>query len=214
MSYRIVLYNNGKKQKIIFKSNNLGGIKTKYINMIKHNEVIVPKKIVNNKKFRPVNYELMLLESKEVSKGEIVVRDRMGKIIRDREIDRGWLLLERSNWKLEETFKVFGKKNRMNCVQIVKQILLPNKIHKQVCCVLNKIIIEDDNDHMEIITCKNVYDAGRLHDALQDICKKFEIKSIMFFGKSTPENRSRLYPKILKKTGWKKSRVYRTSTRP
>lgn len=214
MSYRIVLYNNGKKQKIIFKSNNLGGIKTKYINMVKHNEVIVPKKIVNNKKFKSVNYELLLLESKQVSKNEIVVRDRVGKIIRNREIESGWLILERSNWKVEETFKVFGRDDRMNCVQIVKQILLPNKVYKQVCCVLNKLIIEDDNDHMEIITCKNKYDSGRLHDALQDICKKFEVKSVIFFGKSTPENRSRLYPKILKKTGWKKSRVYRTSTRP
>lgn len=214
MSYRIVLYNNGKKQKIIFKSNNLGGIKTKYINMVKHNEVIVPKKIVNNKKFKSVNYELLLLESKQVSKNEIVVRDRVGKIIRDREIESGWLILERSNWKVEETFKVFGRDDRMNCVQIVKQILLPNKVYKQVYCVLNKLIIEDDNDHMEIITCKNKYDSGRLHDALQDICKKFEVKSVIFFGKSTPENRSRLYPKILKKTGWKKSRVYRTSTRP
>jgi len=214
MSYRIVLYNNSKKQKIIFKSNSLGGIKTKYINMVKHNEVIVPKKIVNNKKFKSVNYELILLESKEISKKEIVVRDMFGKIIRNREIEPGWLLLERSNWSVEETFKVFGKEERLSCVQIVKQILLPNKVHKQVCCVLNKLIIEDDNDHMEIITCKNKHDSGRLHDALQDICKKFEVKSIMFFGKSTPENRSRLYPKILKKTGWKKSRVYRTSTRP
>lgn len=214
MYYRIVLYNNGKKQKIIFKSNSLGGIKTKYINMIKFNEVIIPKKLVNNKKFKPVNYELILLESKEVSKNEVVVRDRMGKIIRDREIEPGWLILERSNWKVEETFKVFGIKDRLNCMEIVKKLLLPNKKPKQVCCVVNKLIIEDDDEHMEIIVCKNKYDSARLHDALQDICKKFEVKSIMFFGRSTPENRSKLYPKILKKTGWKKDRVYRGSTRP
>ena len=214
MSYRIVLYRNGKKNKIIFKSDKLNGIKTKYIHMIKHNEVIIPKKLINNLKFKPVTYELLLMESKDVSKGDIVIRDSMGKLIRDREIEPGWLILERSNWKIEETFKVFGKDNRMDCVQIVKQLLLPNKTPKQVYCVLNKLIIEDDDEHMEIITCKNEYESGRLHDALRDICKKFEVQSIVFFGKATPENRSKIYPKILKITGWKKYRVYRKSTRP
>jgi hypothetical protein len=214
MSYKIVLYKNGKKDRVFFKSDKLNGIKNKYIHMIKNNEVIIPKKLINNLKLKSVNYELILMESKDVSKGDNVVRDHMGKIIRDREIESGWLVLERFNYKVEENFKIFGKDKRMTCVEIVKQLLLPNKVPKQVYCVLNKLIIEDDNDKMEIITCKNESESGRLHDALRDICKKFEVQSILFFGRATPENRSRIYPKILKVTGWKKYRVYRKSTRP
>lgn len=213
MSYRIVRYKNGKKEKILFKSSKLNGIKNKFLSLVRNNEILIPKKLVNNKKLKPVKYELLLMESKEVSKGEIVVRDYLGKIIRNREVEPGWLVLERSDWKVEETFSVFGKKDRMNCLEIVKQLLLPNKVPKQVCCVLNKLVIEDDNDHMEIITCKDMYECGRLHDTLKDVCTNFNVKSIIFFGKSTPENRSRLYPKILKFTGWKKARVYRTCTR-
>jgi hypothetical protein len=214
MSYKIVLYRNGKKDKNIFKSDKLNGIKIKYINMVKHNEVMIPKRLVNNEKLKPVNYELILMESKDVSKGEIVVRDYMGKIIRDREIEPGWLVLERSNYKVEETFTVFGRNKRMTCIEIVKELLLPNKLPKQVYCLLNKLVIEDDNDHMEIITCKNEYESGRLHDVLRDVCRKFEVQSIIFFGRANYETRSRIYPKILKFTGWKGNRVYRRTTRP
>ena len=213
MPYKIVVYKNNKKEKILFKSSKLTGLKNKFLSLIKNNEVLIPKRIVSSGKIKPVKYELMVLESKDVSKGEIVVRDHMGKIIRDREIEPGWLILDRSNWKVEETFSVFGKKSRMNCLEIVKELLLPNRIPKQVSCVLNKLIIEDDNDHMEIITCKDRYECGRLHDTLKDLCINFNVKSIIFFGKSTPENRSRLYPKILKFTGWKKARVYRSCTK-
>jgi|694.fasta_scaffold00011_49 hypothetical protein len=213
MPYKIILYNNGKKCKLFHKSTNLNNVTLKFSNMVKNNEVIIPKKLVNSKKLKPVHYELMLLESKDVSKGEIVVRDSLGKIIRNREIEPGWLIIDRVNWKVEETFKVFRKKDRMTCLEIIKQILLPNKTPKQVCCVLNKLIIEDDKDHMEIITCKNYYECGRLHDTLQDVCKNFNIKNIMFFGKSTLENRSELYPRIMKVTGWTRDRIHRTSTR-
>lgn len=214
MSYRIVLFNNGKKSKVIHKSKNLGALKNKYIALIRNNEVIIPRKYVVNQKLKSVNYELMLLESKDVSKNEVVVRDMMGKIIRNREVDPGWLALEKTQWKVEETFKVFGRTDRLTCTQIAKELLLPNKVYKQVYCLLNKLIIEDDNDHIEVITCKNRYDAGRLHDALQDITINFGITSAVFFGAATPENRSELYPKLMKFTGWSKMRLYRNSTRP
>lgn len=213
MSYRIVRYKNNKKEKIIFKCNKLTEVKHKFLSLIKNNEVIIPKKIVNSGKLKKVKYELVLLESKNVSKGEIVVRDYLGKIIRNREIELGWLILDRSNWKVEEDYTVFNRKKRMTCLEIVKELVLPNKVHKQIYCVLNKLVIEDDNEHMEIITCKNRYECGRLHDALKDICINFNIKSIIFFGASTLENRVRLFPKIVKFTGWSMDRVYRTSTR-
>ena len=214
MSYRIVIYKNNVRVKILGRSRVLKNIEDKFSDLIKYNEVIIPKKIVNNKKLTPANYELMILESKEVSNGDSIVRDRFGRIIRNREIEPGWLIVDRVNWEVEDTFKVFNYKERFTCKDIVKKLLLPNLSPKQICCVLNKLIIEDDNDNMEVITCKNEFECGRLHDTLSDICKNFKVKSILFFGKSTPENRSRLYPKILKVTGCKKSRVYRTSTRP
>jgi hypothetical protein len=214
MSYKIVLYKNGKRGKVLLKSNSLEDIKNNYLNMVKKNEVLIPKKIVNSVKLKSVTYELILLESKKVSKGDVVVRDRFNRIIRDREIEPGWLILERSNWKIEETFKVFRRKERLNCIQILKEVILPITTPKQICCVVNKLIIQDDDDNMDIIVCKNEYECGRLHDTLMDICKKFKLQSIIFFGKSGPHMKSLLYKKIEKVTGWSTDRVYRGCTRP
>jgi hypothetical protein len=213
MSYKIVLYNNGKKRKILHKSNDFNNIKAKFLSMVKKNEVLIPKRLVNSGKLKKVNYEILLLESGEVSKKEIVVRDRMGKIIRNREIESGWFILERENWKIEEKYTVFGRKKQMTCMEIIKELLLPNKVPKQVCCVLNKLVIEDDNDKMEVITCKDRYECGRLHDTLMDVCRNFNVTSIIFFGKATLVNRSRLFIKICDYTGWTMDRVYRSCTR-
>ena len=57
MLYRIIITQNGKKKKILQKSNDITFMKKKYFNIKDKNKILFPKKTNAYKKIKPVKYE-------------------------------------------------------------------------------------------------------------------------------------------------------------
>ena len=84
---------------------------------------------------------------------------------------------------------------------------------KQIIVVHNKLIIYNE-DQFEMVICKNLEEAQRLHHTLAKIAKKQKIKSLLFMGTAGKVMVGRMYDLIHDRTGWPYTKIRRTSTRP
>ena len=77
--------------------------------------------------------------------------------------------------------------------------------------IIDKI---NNNNHIDLIICKNTSDGIRLYNILSNrFCTKD--KNIYFIGRCrrNTELQTKLFNLIQKKTGWNKKDIYRSSTR-
>ena len=158
----------------------------------------------------------MFLKEKEDSDSPFYVRDELG---RNKPVDiksDKWSLVHKDDFFYEEKFTVYGFKERLETKDIIKKILLrrnkEDKI-KQVNYVINKVLIYQNGD-FDVVVCKNPSDARRLYKTLRKFCETNKVNNIMFTGLVGKRNRTKLYKRIVEKTGWTINKTYRSSTRP
>ena len=216
MLYKIIITKDGKKKKVLYEGSNEDTAKEKYFNTKDKNIVLFPKKNNAYKKVKPVHYEIMFLKEKENSDSPFYVRDDLGRnkpvyIKSDK-----WSLVHKDDFFYEEKFTVYGFKERLETKDIIKKILLrrnkEDKI-KQVNYVINKVLIYQNGD-FDVVVCKNPSDARRLYKTLREFCETNKVNNIMFTGLVGKRNRTKLYKRIVEKTGWTINKTYRSSTRP
>ena len=216
MLYKIIITKDGKKKKVLYEGSNEDTAKEKYFNTKDKNIVLFPKKNNAYKKVKPVHYEIMFLKEKEDSDSPFYVRDELG---RNKPVDiksDKWSLVHKDDFFYEEKFTVYGFKERLETKDIIKKILLrrnkKDKI-KQVNYVINKVLIYQNGD-FDVVVCKNSSDAKRLYKTLREFCETNKVNNIMFTGLVGKRNRTKLYKRIVEKTGWTINKTYRSSTRP
>jgi hypothetical protein len=215
MQYRIIITANNKKKKILQKSNDLNTIKKKYFNVKDKNKVLCPKQTSAYLKIKPVKYEIILMKKWDENDTPFIDRDILGRTIEIKDATKKWTILHKNEYFYEETFTVFGQDKRLNCIEIIKLILMQkhkNIIIKQVNYIENKLLIHQDND-FDVILCKCPSDAKRLYKILEEFVVSNKIKHVLFTG-SIESGRTDIYKMIVGKTGWGKNKVYRTVTRP
>lgn len=218
MKYRIVLLVNGKYKKTLYKCNTKEGIFMKFNNMVRENNVFFPKKYINTLKIKPVKYKICVTKITEEGDTFRILRDKYGKLYTEKPLG-DWTILHSSKYEIEETFWVYGmdkKRNRPTIATIIKLLFkgsYSKKMVKQVIVVQNKLVIYDETN-FDMVICKNIYDAQRLHHTLAKAAKKQKIKNIIFAGTALYDNSRKVYDLIEEKTGWSYSKVMRTTTRP
>lgn len=216
MLYKIIITKDGKKKKVLYEGSNEDTAKEKYFTTKDKNIVLFPKKNNAYKKVKPVHYEIMFLKEKEDSDSPFYVRDELG---RNEPVDiksDKWSLVHKDDFFYEEKFTVYGYDERLETKDIIKKILLRrnkgDKI-KQVNYVINKVLIYQNGD-FDVVICKNPSDARRLYKTLREFCETNKVNNIMFTGLVGKRNRTKLYKRIVEKTGWTINKTYRSSTRP
>tara|TARA_R110002110_G_C13416577_1_gene714090 strand:+ start:767 stop:1471 length:705 start_codon:yes stop_codon:yes gene_type:complete len=215
MQYRIIITANNKKKKILQKSNDLNTIKKKYFKIKDKNKVLYPKQTSAYLKTKPVKYEIILMKKWGENDIPFVDRDILGRTIEVKDITKKWTIIHKDEYSYEETFTVFGQDKRLNCIEIIKSILMKKQktvVIKQVNYIENKLLIHQDND-FDVVLCKCPKDSERLYKILKEFTEKNKIKHIMFTG-SVKLSKTETYKMIVEKTGWKRNKVYRTVTRP
>lgn len=215
MFYRIIITSNGKKKRIVDKSNNISTIKKKYFSTVDRNKVLFPKQTSAYLKTKPVKYEIILMKRWEEGDTPYVDRDEMGRTLEIEDKNKKWTILQKNEYKYEEKFTVYGFNKRLTSVEIIKLILMKkhkSPIMKQVNYVENKLMIHQNND-FDIILCKCPKDAEKLYTILRDFSDNNRISNILFTG-SVNLGKKETYDMIVEKTGWKRDKVYRTVTRP
>lgn len=215
MEYVIGVYDSeGQSYRIYGKRKNLDSALKLYEKILKNNVVFFGKKTLNkNDVHKELKFYLYLLKEHESGDEEKIVRDSLGRLIKEKFKDNRYTILNKNDFEIEETFQVYGVKGRLTFKEIIKKLLLNSNRIKYVFYFLNKLIVED-YDNLNIVVCKNKKEARLLHDTILDFFKVNKIKRAIFMNELKKENRKRVYEEVLKKTGWKPSRLYRNSTRP
>lgn len=216
MRYRIIITKDGKKKKVVHKSDNLKTIQSKYNKIRDNNKVLTPKKTNAYKKVKQVNYEILLLKEYEHGDVGFFDRDEMGRTTELKDISQKWTIIHKDNYEYEEKFTVFGYDDRLDTKKIIKMFILKKHksiLAKQVNYIKNKLLIHQDGD-FDIVLCKCPYDAKRLYDVLKEFCEINGVTNIMFTGSIGKRNSKNTYNMIEEKTGWNRGKVYRTTTRP
>ena len=88
-----------------------------------------------------------------------------------------------------------------------------NKNHtKQIVIVKNKLVIRGDD--LDFVICKCPADCVRLHNKLKDVGKNSKTRKLLFLGNASEKTCGDMYDLIEEKTGWSKTKIWRTTTRP
>lgn len=218
MLYRVILLINGKYKKTLYKCVTR---ETAFINFhrIKDtNNVFYPQRFINTKKIIPVKYQICVTKPTEFSDNFRVLRDDYGKLYTEEPIG-DWTILDSAPYEIEETFWIYGldsKIKRPNIKEIVKRLVdgaYAKNMVKQIIVVHNKLLIYNE-EQFDMVICKNMEDAQRLHHTLSKIASKQKIKSLMFMGTANKAMIGKLYDRIHDMTKWPYTKIRRTSTRP
>jgi hypothetical protein len=217
MSYRIVLLSNGKYKKTLYRCKTKQNAFLKFHKLKDENNVFYPKKFLNTNGIKKVKYEICVTKPTEEDDTFRILRDEYGKLYTEEPLG-DWTILISDVYNIEETFYVYGYEGdeRPTIKEVVNRLMIgahSKKMVKQVLVVHNKLIIYNE-DQFDMVLCKNLEDAQRLHHTLAKIVKKQKIKSLLFMGTAQPAQIGRMYDIIHEETGWPYTKIRRTSTRP
>jgi len=218
MDYRVILVSNGVYKKTLHRCKTR---ETAFINFNRiksQNKVLYPQKFINTNGIIPVKYEIFITKPTEESDTFRILRDDYGRLYTEKPIG-DWTILHSQPFDIEETFWIYGynpKKVRPDISEIVKRLMIgahSTKMVKQVIVVHNKLIIYNE-DQFDMVICKNLLDAQRLHHTLAKIVKKQKIKSLLFMGTASKATIGILYDLIHENTKWPYTKIRRRTTRP
>jgi hypothetical protein len=218
MTYRVILTYNGKYKKTLHKSKTRETAFINFYTIKDDNKVMFPKKFLNSYKIKPVKYQICVIKETEEGDTFRVLRDDYGKLYTEKPLG-DWTILTSDEWLVEETFTMYQGEDKhvgINIVDIMKRLMInahSKKMVKQIIVVHNKLIIHNE-DQFDMVLCKNLEDAQRLHHSLGKTAKKQKIKSLMFMGTASPATISKMYDMIHDELGWPYTKIRRTSTRP
>lgn len=218
MEYRVILVSNGEYKKTLHRCKTRETAFINYHRIKDENKILYPKKFINTKGLRPVKYQIYITKPTEDTDTFRILRDDYGKLYTEKPIG-DWTILESDDYQIEETFYIYGldpKIDRPNITEVIKRLVTgahAKRMVKQIIVVYNKLIIYNE-DQFDMIVCKNLEDAQRLHHTLAKIAKKQKIKSLLFMGTAQPAQIGRMYDLIHEETNWPYTKIRRTSTRP
>lgn len=218
MTYRVVLLCNGEYKKTLHRARALETVFMRYHKLNEENQkVLYPKKFVNSNKIIPVKYQIAVTKPTEEGDTFRLLRDDYGKLYTEPPLG-DWTILASEDYQIEETFMIYGEsyKNgeRPTIREIVKRLMInahSKKNVKQVIVVYNKLLIYNE-EQFDMVLCKNMEDAQRLHHTLAKVARKQKLKSLLFMGTATKVNIGRLYDVIHEETGWPYEKIRRQST--
>jgi hypothetical protein len=219
MLYRVVLVSNDEYKKTISRSLTR---ETAFINfnklIEKNKEVKFPKKYINTNAILPVKFKICITKPTEPNDVFRTLRDNFGRTYIEKPLG-DWTILASADYNVEEKFWIYGhdpKANRPTIDVIVKKLMLgayKKNMVKQVIVVHNKLIIYNE-EQFDMVLCKCMDDAQRLHHTLAKIAKKMKIKSLLFMGTAQPVVISQMYEIIQQHTNWPMEKIRRYTTRP
>lgn len=188
-------------------------------------KVVFPKKNVNNGKIKEVKQEYLLLEKRKGEKlGNTLLRNEIGKLVEHKisnDKNNKWLIRDKIDKITEETFWVFGyNPTDRKTFEWIYENILESNIHskydvERITLYKNKIVFQHDNEDCDIIFCKNVSDAIRFYNLLQEWVKEKKNKQTFFMGSinSCGEKKRNIEKKIIDVTGWDIKKIQRSTTR-
>lgn len=211
--YRVAIVKNRKLFRVIQDYKYFKHASNKFNKIYEENQAFYQKKYINSDKIDRVDYEVLLLAKTDGEKKFRKVFNLYGDKVEE-EIVGNWRIVKKFPYKQEETFYVYGFKNRLDVADIISNIITPRlESFYYITMVLNKIVIYNYDDDIEVILCKNLVETKRLYEFIFNFLYHQKILNLVFMGTATRKIRSMLYDRMEVHTGLKRQELYRTSTR-
>lgn len=192
----------------------------------KNESVIFPKKYVNNYRKNSEIYELkseyvILKKNRTDDVPEPTqIRNEYGKFVSNKTTSKKWIVYDKFPCLTEETFWVYGHNpytGRKEFKWIYDNFVIePLESFTDFVIIYlynNKVIFRYDNREFNFVICKNIPDAIRMYNLIEE-WKKKDKRIIMSGSTSGNDDRAKETVEMIKeKTGWTLGKIYETSTR-
>ncbi len=208
--YKIILYNRGKRVKLIKTYNMYSNALKKYYKILENNKVYFPKKTLWDGS--ETDYELVLTAPVK-NKTKEFFRNSFGAMVRIKA--KGEFSIKKiSEYKIEEVFTDKLNKKKVTFKDLVKIIIAKHDYTPVIYVLNNKIFIEyfDISDN-ELYVLKNTQDSYRLFETIKIFAQTNGLYNTIFFEDTTPENKGRIYNQLLSNYNISKEYMYRLGTR-
>jgi uncharacterized protein (DUF488 family) len=208
--YKILLYNNGKRVKVIDQIDTYTNAVKVYNEILKDNVCFFPKEY--NWLGEPTDYELVMIGPKSGTSIKHF-RNEMGALVKVK--PKGNFVIKKINeYKIEEVFKHKNTGDKHTFRTLVKQFLVNNNNTKVVLSMNNKLVIEYfENEEIDVFVLKNQEDSLRLNETIKVFSQTNGLINFIFFTDPTIDTVKRVYDALEENHGISREWMARTSTR-
>lgn len=218
-NYKIISCRNGIQNKFIGKYRTIEDAYNVF-NELKFNDknIIFQSVITGDDKMKNSVDEYIIIEKTDSKPN--VLRNEYGKLVEQNVNKDGWVVIDKFRYKREETFWVYGynsKNDRKTFLWVYNNLVVNDSDgfnFKRVFLYKNKLIIKDDVENIEMVLCKDVSDAVRMYNKIEEWVKIDKNKQILFLGDFSDigDRRRKLEDELIKLTGWSKKKVQMKTT--
>ena len=218
-NYKIISCRNGIQNKFIGKYRTIEDAYNVF-NELKFNDknIIFQSVITGDDKMKNSVDEYIIIEKTDSKPN--VLRNEYGKLVEQNVNKDGWVIIDKFRYKREETFWVYGynsKNDRKTFLWVYNNLVVNDSDgfnFKRVFLYKNKLIIKDDIENIEMVLCKDVSDAVRMYNKIEEWVKIDKNKQILFLGDFSDigDRRRKLEDELIKLTGWSKKKVQMKTT--
>ena len=220
--FKIVSVLNGKQNEYICQCFTAEDAYNRLEELKKRNEeVVFPRKVINAGKLKESKDEYLILQkNRDGNLRETQLRNEFGKLVDQKTNSAVWEVYDKCEKLVEETFWVYGycPKTERKTFQWIYDNLIIGKLtdrHFIIRIILykNKIVIKHDEQPIDFVICKNLSDAIRFYNLLEEWCKRQ--RQIFFLGsyRKISDKRRELEAELIDLTGWSKIKIQCPSTR-
>ena len=219
-NYKIISCRNGIQNKFIGRYRDIEDAYDVFNDLkTKDKDVIFPSIITGDEKIKNSIDEYILIEKSDSQTS--LLRNEYGKLVEQVVDKEGWVVIDKFRYKREELFWVYGynsKNDRKTFLWIYTNLIISGIdgyfSFKRVFLYKNKLLIRDDSERLEMVLCKDVGDAIRMYNKIEEWVKRDKIKQILFIGdfSEISDRRRKLEDELVKLTGWTKRKIQMKNT--
>lgn len=222
--YHIILTNHGKQLRDLYFTHSEALVNKRFNAMLKENKKVVFPMRYNNHEhvMKECDYELIIIKGKDEFDNDVQkIRDEYGKFIYYESSDEDWIIYDRANYNIEETFWVYGYHPRIQRKDFnwifdtfIEKDAKNKYVFKSVVVYKNKLLI-DYNGKLEMVICKNKSDCVRMYNMIEKKSMERKHKNVAFMGDIADSKYKKMWmDRIRELTHWNDKKIERSSTRP
>ena len=207
VNYFVVLFKNKLKKKIIKKFVTLKKATQFYEKKLVESDDVIFDVIVENG--QPSQYEIGIIELSSRQLVPVYMTDEMGRSKKVKLDEDGMTLFKITQFKKEESLFDIQTNKRIFTQEFIKKYLKSDGL-KMVSVLNNKIVVQND-DVVNLFSCKNETESSRFIDCLSNHFFKIKRGDCLFIKDYSTPQRKYLYS-LLESKGYDKKVLYRKFT--
>ena len=207
VNYIVVLFKNKLKKKIINKFVTLKNAKQFYEKKLSLSNDVIFEVIIENG--HTCRYEIGIIEMSSKQDVPVYIVDELGRNNRVKLEEEGMTLLRINQYKKEETIFDIQKNKKILPQEFIKKYLKSDGL-KMISVLNNKIVVQND-DTVNLFSCKNEDESSRFLDCLSNHFFKTKRGDCLFIKDYSTPQRKYLYS-LLESKGYDKKILYRKFT--